>query len=88
MIITCSNCNTKYTINKNALGNSGKKVKCSNCNHEWFQKLDIKKSLKVESQNEDNIKKNDFKGQDNKKIFPSEVKEKKSYKLLYLVLLI
>tara|TARA_Y100000590_G_scaffold401149_1_gene485806 strand:+ start:56 stop:724 length:669 start_codon:yes stop_codon:yes gene_type:complete len=88
MIITCSNCNTKYTINKNALGNNGKKVKCSNCNHEWFQKLNIKKKLKVQSKNEDNVKINYFKDHDNKKLFPSEIKEKKNYKFLYLVLLI
>ena len=41
MIIICSNCNTKYSISKRILGKNGKKVKCSNCEHEWYQKIDI-----------------------------------------------
>ena len=41
MIITCKSCSTKYSINKNALGENGKKVKCSNCGYEWYQKSDI-----------------------------------------------
>ena len=44
MIIICSNCNTKYSISKRVLGKNGKKVKCSNCEHEWYQKIDIIKT--------------------------------------------
>ena len=49
MIITCLSCSTKYSIKKRVLGKNGKKVKCYNCGHEWYQKLDIiKKSLQIE----------------------------------------
>ena len=48
MIIICSNCNTKYSICKRVLGNNGKKVKCFNCKHEWYQKIDITKRKGVE----------------------------------------
>ena len=54
MIITCSSCNTKYSINKQSLGKKGKKVKCSNCGYEWYQKSDIiKKSLQDKSLKEE-----------------------------------
>ena len=43
MIITCQSCNTKYSINKKSIGKNGKKVRCSNCGYEWYQKLDITK---------------------------------------------
>ncbi len=43
MIITCPNCNIKYSIKKTILGTDGKKVKCFDCGHEWNQTLDTKK---------------------------------------------
>ena len=43
MIITCSNCNTKFLINKKVLGNNGKNVKCSTCGYQWFEKITVEK---------------------------------------------
>ena len=88
MIITCQSCNTKYSINKNALGKNGKKVKCSNCGYEWYQKLDIiEKKLPRESLKKIEIRRNYAKKDiDTIKFFPSEVKKKKNYKFLYLLI--
>ena len=41
MIIICSSCNTKYSINKQSLGKKGKKVKCSNCGYEDYRESDM-----------------------------------------------
>ena len=87
MIITCKSCNTKYSINKNALGKNRKKVKCSNCGYEWYQKLDIikknppKKSLKNKQK-----PRNDIKNIDVTDYFSSEAKKKKKYRFLYLLI--
>lgn len=39
MSIACPNCNTNFTVSKNQLGFAGRKVKCSQCQHIWYQKL-------------------------------------------------
>ena len=51
MIITCSNCNTKFLINKKVLGNNGKNVKCSTCGYQWFEKITVEKDEKKENKN-------------------------------------
>lgn len=38
MILTCSNCNTQFSVPDAALGTQGRKVKCSRCAHTWFQR--------------------------------------------------
>ena len=88
MIIVCKNCNTKYSIDINALGKNGKKVKCSNCEHEWYQKLDVtKKKLPTESLEQKEIKKNHVKKDiDSTDFFHSEVKKRKNYNLLYFLI--
>ena len=88
MIITCQSCNTKYSINKNALGKNGKKVKCSNCGYEWYQKLDIiKKNLPTKSLEKKQTLKNYVEKDINAtKFFSSEVKKKKNYSFLYLLI--
>ena len=79
MIITCKSCNTKYSINKNALGKNGKKVKCSNCGYKWYQKLDIIKKKQ--------IPRNDItKDTDVTEYFSSEDEKKKNYRFLYLLI--
>ena len=55
MIITCSNCNTKFLINKKVLGNNGKNVKCSTCGYQWFEKITVEKDEKKENKNQQKI---------------------------------
>jgi predicted Zn finger-like uncharacterized protein len=56
MIITCPNCSTNFSVPQKAIGEAGKKVKCTKCAHIWFQepikvkKMDIDELLKVEHQ--------------------------------------
>ena len=84
MIITCINCNTKYSINKQSLGKKGKKVKCSNCGHEWFQKSEItKKKLKIKPLEEEQAVTDNNKEIYSTKIFSQEkTKKKKNYNFL------
>jgi len=100
MIITCNSCNTKYSINKKVLGKNGKKVKCSNCGNQWYQKPDIKKkglqdkSLKQEETfeldpSEFQGKKYNKKETGPRKLFSSDVIEKKkNYSFLYLFIFV
>ena len=37
MIISCPACATRYNIDPKALGEKGRKVRCSNCAHHWIQ---------------------------------------------------
>lgn len=37
MIISCPACATRYNIDPKALGEKGRKVRCSNCAHQWIQ---------------------------------------------------
>ncbi len=37
MLISCPNCNTSFAVPARAIGETGKKVKCSKCAHNWFQ---------------------------------------------------
>jgi len=37
MIISCPECETGFNIPNNALGDEGRKVKCSKCTHVWHQ---------------------------------------------------
>ena len=88
MIITCLSCSTKYSIKKRVLGKNGKKVKCYNCGHEWYQKLDIiKKSLQIEPSKEKQIPTNFVNKEiDATKLFASETTKKKNYRVLYLLI--
>jgi len=38
MRLTCSNCDTQYEVEDQAIPDSGREVECSNCGHRWFQK--------------------------------------------------
>lgn len=40
MILTCPNCSTRYLLNSSMLGAEGRKVRCANCAHVWFQEPD------------------------------------------------
>ncbi|HEC14613.1 MAG TPA: hypothetical protein ENI72_02540, partial [Rhodospirillales bacterium] len=41
MIIICPNCSTRYSIDPGSLGNMGKPVRCSNCQHTWHQEPNL-----------------------------------------------
>lgn len=37
MIVACSNCSKRYLVDPRALGAPGRRVRCANCRHSWFQ---------------------------------------------------
>jgi predicted Zn finger-like uncharacterized protein len=37
MILTCPACSTRFSVDPTLLGSNGRKVRCSNCGHSWFQ---------------------------------------------------
>jgi predicted Zn finger-like uncharacterized protein len=37
MILKCEHCHTRYLLPDHMLGPEGRKVRCTNCAHEWFQ---------------------------------------------------
>jgi len=45
MIITCSNCNKKFEIDKNLIPNEGRLLQCGSCNHKWFFKIKNNKEI-------------------------------------------
>lgn len=38
MILTCESCSTQFSVTAEQLGEAGRRVKCSRCGHNWFQK--------------------------------------------------
>lgn len=37
MILTCDECQTRYLVPGHAIGEEGRRVRCTNCSYEWFQ---------------------------------------------------
>ena len=37
MILTCPSCQSRYVVPDSAIGATGRKVRCANCRHSWFQ---------------------------------------------------
>ena len=79
MIINCENCNKKFNLDNNLIGENGRLLKCGKCNHTWFfkshQKLekeivprDDLNKLKLQEKQKINIKINDTDIDKSKKI--------------------
>jgi len=79
MIINCENCNKKFNLDNNLIGENGRLLKCGKCNHTWFfkshQKLekeivprDDLNKLKFQEKQKINIKINDADVDKSKKI--------------------
>ena len=49
MRITCPNCSKNFIATKEQIGIPGRRVKCSNCKHIWFQTLDLSTKLKEDA---------------------------------------
>ena len=41
MILTCPSCATQYFADDNAVGDSGRNVRCASCGHSWFAKPEL-----------------------------------------------
>ena len=37
MILTCPSCQQKYMVTNRSIGPAGRKVRCDNCQHQWFE---------------------------------------------------
>jgi len=61
MIIICENCNKKFELEKSLIPDSGRLLKCSNCEYTWFFNRNIKSStILPEYKNDDlSINQND-----------------------------
>ena len=54
MILYCTNCSAKFKVDPKLLGDNGRTVRCSSCEHEWFQKPEsIADTTTEESANND-----------------------------------
>ncbi len=45
MILTCPKCTTRYLLGAQVLGPDGRRVKCSACEHIWFQEQQVEDML-------------------------------------------
>lgn len=64
MLISCPSCKASFAVPAKAIGETGKKVKCTKCAHVWFQE-----PVRVDKSKLDNIPANiEAKPEDNKKL--------------------
>lgn len=49
MIVTCPNCEVDFVVSSEALGSSGRKVRCTKCKYIWFQNLPGETSLDTDN---------------------------------------
>ena len=45
MILTCPNCQTRYVVDPNKLGPSGRSVRCDSCQHSWFEQGEAESAM-------------------------------------------
>lgn len=43
MILECPECQTRFSVDADALGSQGRQVRCARCRHEWFQTIPASK---------------------------------------------
>jgi len=55
MIITCVNCNKKFSVNSDLIPEDGRTIQCGSCNHIWFFKKDLKEKLEIQKNEETKI---------------------------------
>ena len=78
MIINCENCNKKFNLDNDLIGENGRLLKCGKCNHTWFFKLHQKlekeivpkddlNKLNLQEKNKTNIKINNTNNDKSKK---------------------
>ena len=53
MIIECPNCNKKFNLDVNLVPESGRKLKCGNCDHVWLYKINLNKNINKQKIPED-----------------------------------
>ena len=41
MIISCPNCNKKFSISETLIPKDGRLLQCSNCNHRWYFQIPV-----------------------------------------------
>lgn len=88
IIVSCNSCNTKYKIRDKIVGENGRFVRCSKCEHEW---LLLPEKDKIHYDDKLNTKNKDKKTQynDNSKLKENEADEKitndNRYNLKYAV---
>lgn len=47
MIVNCPECQASYNLAEDLIGEEGRQVKCSQCNHQWLQKKDHAEALEL-----------------------------------------
>ena len=50
MILTCPNCQTRYVVDPNKLGPSGRSVRCDSCQHSWYQQGETENATPTSSE--------------------------------------
>jgi len=66
MLLTCNECNTQYRLPEGSITEKGRKVKCKNCSHIWFQDFISEDETTVEKEVSEKADKNT--ASDDKKI--------------------
>ncbi len=80
MSITCPRCHTSFSLFPDQIGTNGRKVKCSNCQHIWYQKPEFVTEAPSNANNQEQSI-----PATNKPVQPDEIKNSVSHKADNLV---